>query len=71
MNPTGRRGRRYRRITRDTVLFLAGIILTFHESFMVVEPRATLIALFAGMMGLPVFTNLDDKRNRRGDGQPD
>lgn len=50
---------RFKAISRDTLLFLSGLILTYNEAFRVQEERPFLLAVFAGMMGLPVVLRAD------------
>lgn len=59
-----------RRITRDGVLFIAGLAGVAYETTHAGGDRPTLLLLFAAMMGLPAFLQKDDeeKRRRRGDG---
>lgn len=48
---------------RDVLLFLTGLALIVHEA--VVRSgaeRPTLLVLYAGMVGLPVFLRADEKR---------
>lgn len=49
-------GKRRPRVTRDVLLFGVGLALTSYESIARQGERPYLIALYAGMMGLPVFT---------------
>ena len=61
--------RRRLRISRDSLLFTSGLILTYHEAFVVKVERPFLLALFAGMMGLPVVLRADQwPRLGTGDG---
>ena len=50
------------KITRDLVLFTAGLGGVAHETLVSKSERPTLLVLFAGMMGLPVFLRQDEKR---------
>jgi len=53
---------RLARITRDGVLFTAGLLGVMNEA--VIRDggeRPTLLVLFAAMMGLPVFLRQDEK----------
>ena len=52
---------RWPRITRDAVLFTTGLALTINEAVFEKAERPTLLMLFAGMMGLPVFLRKDEK----------
>lgn len=54
--------RRHRvHITRDLVLFTVGIAGIVNETLRSTSDRPALLALFAGMVGLPVFLRLDSK----------
>jgi hypothetical protein len=53
------------RISRDTVLFSAGLLGVLHETLFTDGERASLLFLFAAMMGLPVFLRRDE-----GPGEP-
>lgn len=51
------------KITRDLVLFTAGLFLTIHEAVLRSGPeRPALLAMYAGMMGLPAILQADAKR---------
>lgn len=53
-------GRRRRQITRDTVLFAAGLGLTIYEAVIRHgEPRPSLLVVYVGMMGLPAVFQAD------------
>lgn len=49
------------RVTRDTVLFLVGLVGIIYETVVVHVDRPTLLILFGGMVGLPVFLHQDEK----------
>jgi len=50
------------RITRDGVLFTAGLLGVMNEALLRDgTERPTLLVLFAAMMGLPVFLRQDEK----------
>ena len=55
------------RITRDGVLFAAGLIGIAHETLIAESERATLLLLFGAMLGLPAFLNKDEKAQERED----
>lgn len=57
----------WRRITRDLVLFGAGLALVAHETVAVAEPRYLLLIVAAGALGLPGVLRFDEAR-RTGDG---
>lgn len=59
---TDRRGWRWPapRITRDGILFVGGLIGVAHEMLFSTVERPSLLIVFAGMMGLPVFLRRDD-----------
>lgn len=51
------------KVGRDTVLLLSGVALTVNEAVFREGPeRPTLLMLFAGMMGLPIFLRNDEKK---------
>lgn len=52
---------RWPKVTRDTSLFVAGLILTVNEALRTHGERPYLLMIFAGMMGLPVFLRRDEK----------
>lgn len=49
------------RITRDGVLFVAGLIGIAYETIIAQTDRPALLLLFGGMIGLPAFLNKDEK----------
>lgn len=49
-------------IQRDLILFVAGLGGVLHETLRVGPERPTLLLLFAGMLGLPLFLNIDERR---------
>jgi hypothetical protein len=51
--------------TRDGVLFLAGLFGVMWETLYEDVDRPVLLAVFAAMMGLPVFLNFDEKAHLR------
>lgn len=55
------------RITRDGVLFVIGVLGIAHETLVANAERPTLLILFAGMVGLPVFLNKDEKVQNKKD----
>ena len=61
---TKRRTSRHRwtlRLTRDGVLFAAGLGLTIHEAVLRDGPeRPSFLVLYAGMMGLPAILRRED-----------
>jgi hypothetical protein len=62
MSPFRRRGW-LARVSRDTVLFTAGLIGFTHEVvFGSSTERPTLLLICAALMGLPVFLRTDEKR---------
>lgn len=61
-------GRKHVRITRDAVLFVAGLLLLINEAVLRNgAERPYLLVVFAGMMGLPVFLRSDEKRPPTGE----
>lgn len=60
--------RRLPKITRDTILFSTGLVLTINELvFRSGEQRQYVLVLLAGMMGLPAFLHFDEKRRNSND----
>jgi hypothetical protein len=51
---------RLARIQRDTILFTGGLMGVLHETLLTDGERHSLLMLFAGMMGLPVFLRKDE-----------
>lgn len=50
------------KITRDLVLFTGGLLGVIHETLLTDGERQSLLILFAGMMGLPVFLRKDEEK---------
>ena len=50
------------RITRDTTLFIVGLLGVAHETLISDVDRPTLLLLFAAMIGLPAFLSTDSRR---------
>jgi len=50
------------------VLFVAGLLGIVYETVFDSADRPSLLILFAGMIGLPAFLNLDERR-RNGNGE--
>ena len=48
-------------VTRDSVLFVTGLVLIIMEAFRNGAERPTLLLLYAGMVGLPAFLRKDEK----------
>lgn len=49
---------------RDTLLFVTGLGLILYEALLRTgEPRASLLVVYAGMVGLPLVFRADDIRN--------
>lgn len=55
------RQKRRVRITRDGILFVAGLGGLVHEVLREGTERPTLLFMFAAMMGLPAFLQKDEK----------
>lgn len=53
------------KITRDGVLFLAGLAGVAHQTLLSEIDRPMLLTVFAGMMGLPAFLRMDEKREEK------
>lgn len=49
------------RISRDTILFIAGLSGIGYETLAQNGERPTLLILFAAMVGLPAFLRADEK----------
>lgn len=55
---------------RDPLIVLTGLALSIHEAVFTKVIRPELLILFAGMIGAPVFTRKDEKRNEaKGSGE--
>ena len=52
------------RLTRDNILFWAGLIGVAYQTVVEKADRPTLLILLGTMMGLPVFLAVDEIRNR-------
>ena len=50
------------RVTRNTVLFVVGLLGVAHETLLNEADRPTLLLLFAAMIGLPAFISQDEKK---------
>lgn len=59
------------RITRDGVLFIAGLMGIGYETLVSQMDRPTLLLLFGAMIGLPAFLNKDEKVQAKEDGSDD
>lgn len=57
-------------ITRDSVLFAAGLIGVFYETVFDKADRPTLLLMFGAMMGLPAFLRTDDQDKGKDDKDP-
>lgn len=55
----------WRGATRDTVLFVAGILGIAHETLQTGIERPALLAAFLAMMGLPLFLRADERGKDR------
>lgn len=53
------------RVTRDTVLFVSGLLGILHETVIADSERPTLLFAFMAMVGLPAFLRADEKRSDR------
>lgn len=51
------------RLSRDSVLFVAGLLGILHETVVSAVERPYLLILFATMSGLPAFLRLDERRS--------
>lgn len=61
---TQRKKIRLRRIGRDSVIFITGLLGVFHETVINEGERPTLLFLFASMIGLPAFLRNDEKKKQ-------
>lgn len=52
------------KFTRDNVLFTAGLIGMGWQTIVDQVDRPTLLLIFGGMMGLPVFMRIDETRKQ-------
>lgn len=52
------------RVTRDGILFVAGLAGVAYETVYTGGDRPTLLLLFAAMMGLPAFLQRDEEKKR-------
>lgn len=60
-----RPAKRWGRISRDTVLFLIGLLGIVHETLLTSGPeRPTLLLIFAAFMGLPLALGADRKGDK-------
>lgn len=48
-------------VSRDAMLFSVGLVGVIYQTVATTTDRPYLLALYAGMMGLPVFLRLDSK----------
>jgi hypothetical protein len=53
----------YSRITRDIILFTGGLLGVAHETLLGSAERPFLLAIFGGMMGMPVFLRRDESQS--------
>lgn len=53
---------RQARLTRNTVLFVVGLLGVAHETLVNESDRPTLLLLFAAMIGLPAFLSADERK---------
>lgn len=59
-----------RRITRDMVLFVGGLLGIIHETVVREVDRPALLAVFAGMCGLPLYLRRDESDKDKPDAPP-
>lgn len=59
---TTARKKGFKKFSRDSVLFAAGLLGVLHETVFSEQDRPTLLLLFAAMMGLPAFLRADEAR---------
>lgn len=59
------------RVSRDTILFIAGLTGLGYETVIANAEKPTLIIAFVGMLGLPLFIRGDEaRRNGKSDDKP-
>lgn len=56
----------WRGVTRDTVLFVVGLLGIAHETLSAGVERPVLLAAFLAMMGLPMFLRADERGKGKG-----
>lgn len=49
-------------LSRDSALFLMGLLGICHETLVANAERPTLLVLFAAMVGLPAFLGMDERK---------
>lgn len=54
--------RRGLRLSRDSILFVGGLLGIAHETVVSTVERPYLLLLFATMAGLPAFLRMDERR---------
>ena len=59
------------RISRDSILFVAGLAGIGYETLAQAGERPTLLLLFAAMAGLPAFLTTDESRKKPSRDDPD
>lgn len=57
----------FSKISRDVILFLAGLAGVFHETVLSNAERPTLLFVFGAMIGLPAFLRTDESRKKSKD----
>lgn len=65
----GKPRKRQSRITRDLILFVGGFAGIVYETLVERADRPALLAVFAGMLGLPLYLRRDEKRDDKPDGK--
>lgn len=59
--------RRTFRLSRDTVLFVSGLLGIIYETVIEHGDRPTLLVLFGAMVGLPAFLKADESKSSKHD----
>lgn len=60
----------YARISRDGILFAAGLLGIGYETILKGGDRPTLLVLFGAMVGLPAFLRTDEKKHEAAEDEP-
>lgn len=59
------------RVSRDTILFVFGLLGLAYETIIDNAEKPTLIIAFVGMLGLPLFIRNDEHKNDHVEGTRD
>lgn len=58
------------KLTRDSILFISGLVGIGYETMFTHQDRPSLLFLFGAMIGLPAFLRTDEKRTPNAPSQP-